>query len=90
MNQKLALSVFFSGLTTFLMSLGEFFSSHQTWQSMSTPNEIGHVIIMTATFCMTVAGALGINLPRDKNQRVSDKEPKENIVVTQIEEKKDV
>jgi hypothetical protein len=88
MNQKLALSMFFGGLGTFLMSLAEFFSTHNSWHDMSSPAEIAHVMILTGAFCTTVAGALGTQLPRDKNTRVADKEPKANIVVTQIEEKK--
>ena len=88
MNQKLALVMFFGGLGTFLTSLSEFFSSHQTWASMSAPAEMAHIVFMTATFCMTIAGALGVKLPRDKNERVDDKVPAENIVVSLIKEEK--
>lgn len=88
MNQKLSIGMFFGGLSTFLMSLGEFFTSHPTWSSMSTPSEVGHLTIIIGSFCITVAGALGTNLPRDKNTRVSDKVPKEDIVVNMVEEKK--
>lgn len=87
MNQKLSLSLFFGGLAAFLTSLGEFFSAHETWHSMSAPNEVGHIILMTATFCMTVAGALGTQLPRNKNSRVDDKLSSDQIVNTIIKEK---
>lgn len=88
MNQKLALSMFFGGLGTFLTSLAEFFSSHQTWHDMSSPVEIAHVMILTGTFCITIAGALGTKLPRNKNSRVEDRMPKEDILVTTIQEKR--
>ncbi len=88
MNQKLSLSLFFGGLAAFLTSLGEFFSSHQTWTSMSAPSEVGHIILMTATFCMTVAGALGTQLPRKKNERVDDKLSNDQIVSTIIKEER--
>lgn len=73
MNQKLSLSLFFSGLATFLMSLGEFFAQHNSWHDMSTPSEIGHIMIITASFVITIVGALGTQLPRDKNTRASDR-----------------
>lgn len=85
MNQKLAIGLLVGGLATFLTSLAEFFSTHTTWSSMSAPNEIAHIITMTATFCMIVAGALGTQLPRDKDQRVGDRMPKDKIVATIIE-----
>lgn len=88
MNQKLSLSLFFSGLATFLMSLGELLSSHENWSSLSAPSEVGHIILITASFCMTVAGALGVNLPRKKNSRVSDRLSSEEIVNTIIQEEK--
>lgn len=88
MNQKLSIGVFFTGLASFLTSLAEFFSTHQTWQSMSTPTEVSHIVFMTASFCMIIAGALGINLPRDKDSRVGDRIPKEDIVATIIEKEK--
>ncbi len=73
MNQKLSLSLFFSGLATFLSSIGEVLSHYQSWNQMTTPNEIGHIIIITASFIMTVVGALGTQLPRsNKNERVTD------------------
>lgn len=75
MNQKLAVSVFFSGLAVFLTSLGEFFAVHDTWHAMTTPTEVGHVMIMAGSFVVTIAGALGTQLPRDPTRftdRVSD------------------
>lgn len=64
MNQKLSLSLFFSGLPMFLLSLGEFFTEHSSWSDMTTPVAAGHIIIMTASFISTVVGAVGIQLPR--------------------------
>jgi hypothetical protein len=90
MNQKLAIGMFFGGLGTFLMSLGEFFSAHQTWSSMSTPNEVAHIMVITGSFCITVAGALGTNLPRNKNTRVDDRLSSKDMVNTIIKEEKDV
>lgn len=74
MNQKLALSLFFGGLATFLSSLGELLSMHKSWTELSAPNEIGHITLITASFCMVIAGALGVQLPREgrKTDRVSD------------------
>lgn len=90
MNQKLSLSLFFGGLAAFLSGLSELFTSHETWLSLTTTASVGHIMYLTSTFCMTIAGALGTQLPRKKNSRIADREPKENIVITQIEEiKKD-
>jgi hypothetical protein len=89
MNQKLAIALFFGGLAAFLSGLGEFFSSHETWQSLSTPMSIGHIMYLTSTFCMTIAGALGTQLPRSKNTRVNDRLPKESIEVTMIQKERE-
>jgi hypothetical protein len=90
MNQKLSIGMFFGGLGTFLMSLGEFFSSHPDWHSMSTPVEVAHIMVITGSFCITIAGALGINLPRNKNTRVDDRLSSKDMVNTIVkEEKKD-
>lgn len=86
MNQKLSLGMFFGGLGTFLTSLGEFISQHDSWQEMSGTHEVGSIMMITGAFVITIVGALGVQLPRKKNSRVADREPKENIVVTQIEE----
>lgn len=72
MNQKLAWSTFAGGLSTFLMSLGEFLSSHNSWAEMGTPKEVAHIVVMSASLIITIVGALGANLPRDKNTRVDD------------------
>jgi hypothetical protein len=73
-NQKLSLSLFFGGLATFLMALGEFLTTHPSWASLGSPAEVGHIIILVASFCMAIAGALGIQLPRNSRSgdRVSD------------------
>ena len=90
MNQKLSLALLVGGLATFLTSLAEVFSSHQSWHEMSSPSEVAHIMVLTATFCMVIAGALGTNLPRNKDERVGDRVPRENLVATIIEsEQKD-
>lgn len=86
MNQKLSIGLLFGGLATFLTTLGEFVSSHNTWRELSGPHEIGTIAIITGSFIFTIFGALGTKLPRKKNSRVGDRVPKEDILVTQIEE----
>lgn len=88
MNQKLSVALLSGGLLAFLTSLSEFLSTHQNWHEMTTPSEVGHIILLVSSFLGALVGALGTQLPRDKNERIGDREPKENIVVTQIEEKK--
>lgn len=41
---------------------------------MTTPNEVGHLTVMAASFIITVVGALGTQLPRNGSytDRVSD------------------
>lgn len=72
MNQKLSISLLCSGLATFLTSLGELLAAHKSWSELSTPSEIGHIVIITAAFIVTLTGALGTQLPRSKNERVTD------------------
>lgn len=88
MNQKLSLGLFFSGLATFLTSLGEFLSSHDNWQSLSAPSEVGYIMLITSSFVITVVGALGTSLPRKKNSRISDRVSSDQIVNTIIQEEK--
>lgn len=77
MSQKTSIIIFLSGLVTFLSSLAEFFATHDSWQSLGTPNEVAHIIVMVVTFLTAVVGALSIQMPRDTSRnykdRVSDK-----------------
>ena len=79
MNQKLSISLLVGGLATFLMSLSEFIGNHETWQSLSTPASIGHIMLLTATFCMALTGALGTQLPRGARQTRSTDNAKVDI-----------
>jgi hypothetical protein len=72
MNQKLSISMFAGGLATFLTSLGELLTNHQTWHELSSPHEIASVMIITGSFIFTVIGALGTKLPRANDQRIGD------------------
>ena len=77
MNQKISLVLFITGLAGYLGSLSEYFSLHDSWKSMTTPHEVASLLSMIVTFLMTIAGALGTQLPRDTSKnfrdRVSDK-----------------
>lgn len=88
MNQKLSISMLFGGLGTFFTTLGEFLSQHQSWHELSGPHEVGSIIIITGSFVVTIVGALGTQMPRDKSSRVGDNIPKEDIVVTMKEKEK--
>jgi uncharacterized membrane protein YgdD (TMEM256/DUF423 family) len=68
MTQRSALIMFLTGTITFLGSLAEFFTSHETWVSMTTPQDIAHVLFMIVTFLMTISGALSYQLPRDSTK----------------------
>lgn len=89
MNQKLAWSTFVGGLVTLLTMLAEFFSQHNSWSEMGTPKEIAHLLIIGASFCVTVFGALGANLPRERNTRVEDLTPEQLNRIKEQENKKD-
>lgn len=73
MNQKLSISLFCTGLTTFITSLYELLSKHNSWSEMSTPGEVGHIMLITGSFIVAILGALGTQMPRDKNSRITDK-----------------
>lgn len=79
-NQKLAWSTFAGGLSTFLMSLAEFLANHNTWNEMTAPKEVAHILVMSASLIMTVIGALAANLPREKNTRVDDSDSNQGSV----------
>lgn len=81
MNQKLSLSLFFAGLPTFLTSLGEFLARHHSWTEMTHPAAVGHLVLMTGSFCCTIFGALGTQLPRDGRHadRVTDERPTTDV-----------
>jgi hypothetical protein len=68
MTQRSALIMFLTGTITFLGSLAEFFTGHDTWASMSGPQDIAHVLFMIVTFLMTISGALSYQLPRDSSK----------------------
>lgn len=72
-NQKVAWSLFVGGLATFLTSIGEFLSAHNSWAEMGTPKEVGHILIISGSLCVALFGALGANLPREQNSRTDDK-----------------
>lgn len=68
MNQRASWSMFVGGLATFITSLGEFFSTHNSWQEMQTPTEVGHMFIMFGSLLFALGGALGINLHSKKDK----------------------
>lgn len=85
MNQKLSIGLFVGGLATFLTSLGNFIGEHDTWQSVLAPSEVGHIMLMTATFCMTIAGALGTHVRFSKNSRKTDRVDMNKIESSSLE-----
>lgn len=73
MNQRNSIVLLIVGMAGLLGSLSEFLATHESWSSMGTPKEIAHVLPMIATFLMVLAGALGIQLPRDTSQSHKDR-----------------
>lgn len=61
MNQKFALTLLFVGGSLFLASFGQFISEHATWREMTSPKEVGHLMLVAGTALATLTGALGIN-----------------------------
>lgn len=68
-QQNLALSSLLIGGSIFLASFGEFISQHQDWHTMTTPSEVGHMMLLAGSAVATLAGALGlnVNLPGKKD-----------------------
>lgn len=64
MNQKLSWSIFIGGLATFLTSIGDLLVVHHTWEDLLTPIEVGHLLLIGGSFCITLMGALNVQLTR--------------------------
>ena len=66
MKQNVALTALLVGGSIFLASFGEFIANHQDWHTMTTPGEVGHMMLIASSAVATLAGALGLNVNINK------------------------
>ena len=65
--------MFFSGISIFLMSIGEFLTQHDTWTDLTSPSDAGHLLLITGSFVATIVGALGTSIRTGRHTRSTDR-----------------
>ncbi len=73
MNQKNSIIILITGLAGFLGALAAFLSSLTSWDQLTAPAGVANILVMVVTLLMTVAGALGTQMPRNSSRDYKDR-----------------
>jgi hypothetical protein len=73
MFQKMSLTGFFTGLVAFIGAASEVVHEHTQWNDFLTPFGVLHILVIGAAFVVMIAGALGVQLPRNENTNYGDR-----------------